>query len=562
MIRTYRGAFAALALLVSAGCNTPVLAQSTTTINGLPAGTTPTTGAEFIPMWQAGATKKMDLAHVLPNSGVTAGTYGDSTHCPNLTIAANGTVTSATNSTTCPGTGGGGTPGGSNHAVQINSASSFGGILGTTGTVLHGNTGADPSFSAVSLTADVSGILPAANGGNGNGFFAVSGPATSTKTFTFPNASATVLTSNAPVTIAQGGTGLSSAGAATITALCSATGTASSTTFLRGDCAWATPSGSGNVTGPGSAVSGNIASYNGTTGTIIQDGGVAVSSLATLTGAQTLTNKTLTAPTLTAPVLGTPASGNASNMTNIPVAQATGVLPAANGGAGTISGILKANGSGTVSQAVSGTDYLGTSLKVGNSGAAITATTYTIACATDSNTELLFTGSSASAWTLAAPTGSCAYGTAFSIVNRGTASITLTATGNINGASTKVFAAGTSAFVFADPTGTTWYSEDGAGGSGSSTVANGTSALGTSAIASGACGTVVTTSATGVATTDVITAGFNGDPTAVTGYAPATTGMLTIIAYPSANNVNFKVCNNTSASITPGAITLNWRVGR
>ena len=94
------------------------------------------------------------------------------------------------------------------------------------------------------------------------------------------------------------------------------------------------------------------------------------------------------------------------------------------------------------------------------------------------------------------------------------------------------------------------------------TVASGTSALGTSAISSAACATVVTTAGTGIATTDVITAGFNGDPTAVTGYAPATTGMLTIIAYPSSGNVNFKVCNNTSASITPGAITLNWRVVR
>jgi uncharacterized membrane protein len=38
--------------------------------------------------------------------------------------------------------------------------------------------------------------------------------------------------------------------------------------------------------------------------------------------------------------------------------------------------------------------------------------------------------------------------------------------------------------------------------------------------------------------------------------------MLTIIAYPSSNNVNFKVCNNTNSSVTPGAITLNWRVIR
>ncbi|MDP3723282.1 MAG: hypothetical protein Q8R91_07290, partial [Candidatus Omnitrophota bacterium] len=36
---------------------------------------------------------------------------------------------------------------------------------GATGAVLHGNTGAAPSFSAVSLTADVTGTLPLANGG-------------------------------------------------------------------------------------------------------------------------------------------------------------------------------------------------------------------------------------------------------------------------------------------------------------------------------------------------------------------------------------------------------------
>lgn len=94
------------------------------------------------------------------------------------------------------------------------------------------------------------------------------------------------------------------------------------------------------------------------------------------------------------------------------------------------------------------------------------------------------------------------------------------------------------------------------------TVASGTSALGTSAISSATCATVVTTSATGTATTDTVLAGFNGDPTGVTGYAASTSGMLTIIAYPSANNVNFKVCNNTASSITPGAITLNWRVIR
>jgi hypothetical protein len=57
----------------------------------------------------------------------------------------------------------------------------------------------------------IAGTLPSGNGGTGNTFFAVSGPASSTKTYTFPNASTTMLTTNAAVTLAQGGTGLTSA---------------------------------------------------------------------------------------------------------------------------------------------------------------------------------------------------------------------------------------------------------------------------------------------------------------------------------------------------------------
>lgn len=60
--------------------------------------------------------------------------------------------------------------------------------------------------TTIDLTAKVTGILPSANGGTNNAFFAVSGPATSAKTFTFPNVSATILTTNAAVTESQGGT--------------------------------------------------------------------------------------------------------------------------------------------------------------------------------------------------------------------------------------------------------------------------------------------------------------------------------------------------------------------
>lgn len=58
------------------------------------------------------------------------------------------------------------------------------------------------------LAAAVTGILPSTNGGTGNGFTKFTGPATSEKTFTLPNASATVLTDNDVITPAQGGTGV------------------------------------------------------------------------------------------------------------------------------------------------------------------------------------------------------------------------------------------------------------------------------------------------------------------------------------------------------------------
>ena len=94
------------------------------------------------------------------------------------------------------------------------------------------------------------------------------------------------------------------------------------------------------------------------------------------------------------------------------------------------------------------------------------------------------------------------------------------------------------------------------------TVASGATALGTSAITSGTCATVVTVSASGVATTDAIIYTPSADPTGVTGYAVSATGSLYIWAYPTSGNVNFKVCNNTSGSLTPSALTLNWRVAR
>jgi hypothetical protein len=100
------------------------------------------------------------------------------------------------------------------------------------------------------------------------------------------------------------------------------------------------------------------------------------------------------------------------------------------------------------------------------------------------------------------------------------------------------------------------------------TIASGATTLGTGALASAKCTgdagepSLVTATATGAVSTDTVVANFNGNVTAVTGYTPATTGTLRIDVYPSTNLVSFKVCNATAASVTPGAVTLNWRVVR
>jgi hypothetical protein len=57
---------------------------------------------------------------------------------------------------------------------------------------------------------------------------------------------------------------------------------ASASTFWRGDGTWAIPAGSGNVMGPSSSVSGDIATFSRTSGTALQDTGTQLSALAPL----------------------------------------------------------------------------------------------------------------------------------------------------------------------------------------------------------------------------------------------------------------------------------------
>lgn len=91
-------------------------------------------------------------------------------------------------------------------------SNTYGNLTGvaTGNALISGGVGTAPSWGKIGLTTHVSGILGSANGGTGNGFTKFSGPTTAEKTFTLPDASATILTDNAAVTAAQGGTGQTS----------------------------------------------------------------------------------------------------------------------------------------------------------------------------------------------------------------------------------------------------------------------------------------------------------------------------------------------------------------
>jgi hypothetical protein len=86
-------------------------------------------------------------------------------------------------------------------------------------------------------------------------------------------------------------------------------------------------------------------------------------------------------------------------------------------------------------------------------------------------------------------------------------------------------------------------------------IASGTSTLTNSAVSSGACAAVVTTAASGVLTTDRIAWSYAS--------APATAdGLLTLSAYVTSGNVNWKLCNPTANSQTPSGLVVNWGVLR
>ena len=144
----------------------------------------------------------------------------------------------------------------------------------------------------------------------GTDFLRFTGPSTSQKTFTLPNASATILTTNAAVTPAQGGTGLTSLGTALQQLRVNAGATA---------LEYFTPSASGDIVNGGNSTGAtvvvgtndaNALSFE-TNGVVRQTmtGGASTGGAQTFTDVSSNTNAVETAMTIQANSSGTAAAG-------------------------------------------------------------------------------------------------------------------------------------------------------------------------------------------------------------------------------------------------------------
>lgn len=210
------------------------------------------------------------------------------------------------------------------------------------------------AFGAINLasSAAVSGILTGTNGGNNNAFTEFTGPATAIKTFTLPNASSTILTSNAAVTVAQGGTGR-----------------ATSTTAYALLAAGTTATGAHQTLAAGA-----------TTDILVGGGASALPAWTAATGSGAPVRAT--SPALVTPALGTPSSGTLTSCTGLPIS--TGV----SGLAANIATFLATPSSANLRAALTDESGTGAAIFAGGDIGAATATT---ASTTDSSTKVATT---------------------------------------------------------------------------------------------------------------------------------------------------------------------------
>lgn len=247
--------------------------------------TTAATSADVRALWSG----TCDITTFLRGDGACAATSitGQAltrTNDTNVTLTLGGSPTTALVNPASLTLGWTGTLSAARGGTGVGSLGNITDVDDTNVTLTLGGTPTGAVINSTSFTLGWTGILAPARGGTNNGFTAFSGPTTSTKTFALPDASATILTSNSLVTVAQGGTGVGTItgpirgnGTSAFTAAAAADiyglwgGTCNAGTYLSGAGTCTTPAGTTSGANPTASV--GLTAVNGVAGTFMRSDG-------------------------------------------------------------------------------------------------------------------------------------------------------------------------------------------------------------------------------------------------------------------------------------------------